>query len=470
MLYRIFFLLVLGLCQQGLAQPFTYFPMNFPSVGIGGSGSVHDFTVDHLGRKYIYGAIYHEARPGNSFYAMIRLNSDYTIDTTFKIQGPRDIYHVNTFQNYFVVQTLNRLIKVDQNGADIQPNYFSNMHSNHPALEFFISTYSPAYGDGRILVSSDFPVFSADSSELYFLHRILPDGRRDSTFNVSTDNGVIRAEMMSDSSVYVSGIFTTYNGIYRPSFVKVDTSGIMDTSFNVNVTFGRVFPLYKYPNGKLLVRGDFFIGGHPKPLVFARLNTDGSLDSSFKILDWDSLTNTWIITVLPLADGGFLCGGRIDSYDGYPAKNILKIDSLGNIDTTAFPSGTGVTHNQTTPFVSSIRRISASQYLVMGQFNTFNGIYSPAMVMLQQNPVSIQTTENNSFTAHPYPNPSNGIFSIDANIEVKLGGVYNQQGQHVYLFKSNSIDLRHLPNGLYFYKIFNSKGQVARGKLLKIEN
>lgn len=469
MFNRILFLLVLGLCRQGSAQPFTYFPVNFPILGTGSSLLIVDFTEDHLGRKYLYGRLSYDGGIGNTFYAMIRLNADYSVDTTFKLFGTSDVYHVHTFNNSFIIEGASRIIKIDLNGVDIQPNYFSSMYAEHPALEYFISTNSAAYSDGRILMVSDFPVFNADSSELYFLHRILPDGRRDSTFNISTDNGVLRAKKMDDSSIYVSGIFTIYNGVYRPSFVKVDTSGIMDTSFNANISFGRIFPLYKYPNGKLLVRGDFIVNGHPNPLVFARLNIDGSLDSSFKILEMDSSAITGIISVLPLADGGFLCGGRIDSYDGFLVQNILKIDSLGNIDTTAFP-GTGVTHNQTTSFVSSIRRISSTQYLVMGQFNRFNGIYSPALVMLQQHPVSINKPPSNTFTTHPYPNPTKGIFSIDASVNIEKVIVYNQHGQIVGKFNTNELDLLQFPDGLYYYNITTNTGQIATGKIFKLED
>ncbi len=473
MFLRILFLLVLGLCRQGSAQPFTYFPVNFPFLGSATTPLAMDYAEDKYGRKYVYGRISHEVTFfTTAFNGMIRFNADFTIDTTFRISGISGISgisHVNTFGDSFIIEGDYKIKKIDLNGTDIQPSYFSNMYANHPFLEVFLSTNSAAYSDGRILMTSEFPIINSDSSKLYFLHRFLPDGRRDSTFNISTDNGVIRAKKMDDSSIYVSGYFSTYNGVNRPSFVKVDTSGNMDTSFNMNARFGRVFPLYKYPNGKLLVRGDFLVNGHPNPLIFARLNVDGSLDSSFKRLELDSFSNTWIVTVLPLADGGFLCGGLINIYDGFPVQNILKIDSLGNIDTTAFP-GSGLTTNQSVSLVSSIRRISPTKYLVMGQFKTFNGIYSPALVMLQQHPVSVNQIEPNIFSTHPFPNPSSGIFSIDAAVSVEKVVVYNQQGKNVGEFNTNKIDLQQLPDGMYFYKITTTSSQTATGKLVKLSD
>ena len=81
----------------------------------------------------------------------------------------------------------------------------------------------------------------------------------------------------------VGGTFYQYNSIAR-----LNADGALDTSFVNAQIFGEIRSVYIYPNddpnfpNKILIGGDFFASSGTKYYPrFARLNADGSLDTTF---------------------------------------------------------------------------------------------------------------------------------------------------------------------------------------------
>lgn len=63
-----------------------------------------------------------------------------------------------------------------------------------------------------------------------------------------------------------------------------------------------------------------------------------------------------------------------------------------------------------------------------------------------------------------YPNPSNGLFTLN-NTDEKQTIIYNTLGEQVATINlvegENKIDLSHLPNGIYFIQCGNKKGKIV---------
>src|SRR4029077_2413605 len=70
---------------------------------------------------------------------------------------------------------------------------------------------------------------------------------------------------------------------------------------------------------------------------FARLNSDGSLDSSFTVTG-DSSAQAWAIQ----PDGKILIGGFFTTINGVGRASVARLNSDGSLDTT-FNPGTGAT-------------------------------------------------------------------------------------------------------------------------------
>lgn len=107
------------------------------------------------------------------------------------------------------------------------------------------------------------------------------------------DNPVSSATVLPDGSVLLSGTFHLDDGAETYSVVKLSANGRLDSSFHLPVVenIGNstrpvvITHLRSAPDGKVWILGRFdTIGGIPAPGV-ARLNPDGSLDSSFSLAD-----------------------------------------------------------------------------------------------------------------------------------------------------------------------------------------
>jgi hypothetical protein len=93
---------------------------------------------------------------------------------------------------------------------------------------------------------------------------------------------------------------------------------------------------------------------------------------------------------------------------------------------------------------------------------TPNGAYDGFMLKMQSGTLSSNDFILNAFKL--YPNPSNGIYNLNAEIEANYS-IVNTLGQVLHKgkveFGSNVIDIQNQPNGLYFI-------QFNEGKALKI--
>jgi hypothetical protein len=82
----------------------------------------------------------------------------------------------------------------------------------------------------------------------------------------------------AETSFYVAGYFTEYNGITVNHIMKLDTLGIIDPSFNSGSGFNNVvYGFFGIWGNKLWVLGDFTSYNGLPAYYMAVLNADGSL-------------------------------------------------------------------------------------------------------------------------------------------------------------------------------------------------
>jgi uncharacterized delta-60 repeat protein len=133
---------------------------------------------------------------------------------------------------------------------------------------------------------------------------------------VTTSTGVfVSAESVQpDGKIIVAGSFTVVNDVIRSEIVRLNTDGSVDSSFTCTAcTFGVVNTLVQ-PDGKILVAGqDTSVGFFKAKLI--RLNSDGSQDMTF---------------ANPFA-------GLSDSFDRFATLHAIQAD--GKIYTSVFTSG-----------------------------------------------------------------------------------------------------------------------------------
>src|SRR4028118_1781645 len=119
--------------------------------------------------------------------------------------------------------------------------------------------------------------------------------------------------------------------------------GEVDSSFNVNVGFPTeetVSALAVQPDGKFLIGGKFTQANGVLRNSIARFNADGSLDASFNAgldLRLDAAAYVTAITVQP--DGKILIGGPFTHISGAMRRRIARLNSDGSLDTSYVDSG-----------------------------------------------------------------------------------------------------------------------------------
>ncbi|MCX6112677.1 MAG: chitobiase/beta-hexosaminidase C-terminal domain-containing protein, partial [Proteobacteria bacterium] len=147
-----------------------------------------------------------------------------------------------------------------------------------------------------------------------------------------TPSNVVSYNYALTPQIFVGGAFTTYGNIYN-KLVRVNSDGTLDSSFNPGT--GATGPndnirsILIQSNGKILVNGYFqsFNGVVHHGLV--RLNSDGSLDTSF---DPNFITETDSITMQN--DGKILVAGVFKNPDDTSYHGIIRLNTDGSLDTS----------------------------------------------------------------------------------------------------------------------------------------
>lgn len=117
--------------------------------------------------------------------------------------------------------------------------------------------------------------------------------------------------------------------------IRVNTDGSLDASFKPPAPLNSdamISSVAIQADGKILVSGSFITGNK---VSIARLNSDGSLDNSFR-LSTDIITSSPVIrTVLLQPDGKIIIIGKFDYPLGtFLASGIARLDAAGKLDQT----------------------------------------------------------------------------------------------------------------------------------------
>jgi uncharacterized delta-60 repeat protein len=171
------------------------------------------------------------------------------------------------------------------------------------------------------------------------------DGSIDPTFNIGTgfDDGVLSIVLQPDGQILAAGDFTSYNGNSRSKIIRLNTDGSLDTSFTIGTGFiGRVASL-SFDDGDwfILCTGTFTSYNGTTRNRIIRLNGDGSIDPTFTI---GTGFNNYTQTSLILPDGKILVGGNFTQFNGNAAYYLARLNSDGTFDNTF---ALGVTLNST---------------------------------------------------------------------------------------------------------------------------
>lgn len=232
------------------------------------------------------------------------------------------------------------MFKIFSNGS-MDTSYVNNSPNISPSGRLALDS------SGRAVVITNTALI--DGSRAVGIWRINTNGTLDSSINANVGDGFTadgyggyspaRIQITSDQSilVYMPNAFAYKNNVIA-NIVKLNSDFTYDTNwaYNANGIAGRIDAIAYDTNGKILIGGNFTsIFGTTKNRI-ARLNSDGSIDSTFLGTGFGvPVTGGPYITKLAVQpDGKILVSGGFQTYSGTAAKGITRLNSDGTLDTT----------------------------------------------------------------------------------------------------------------------------------------
>lgn len=234
--------------------------------------------------------------------------------------------------------------------------------------------------DGKIVYVGYFTSYAGTAANRII--RLNADFSVDDTFVYGTgfNNDATALAIQSDGKLIVGGNFTAYNGTSRNRIVRLNTDGSLDTTFSIGTGFNAsVWSLAVQSDGKIIAGGDFATySGASRPGVI-RLNSNGSIDTTFAAA---SSVDSTVYQVAIQSDGKVLAGGLFTAYSGVSVGGLVRLTTAGIIDST-FPTS-GVNSGGFLG-VYSLDVLSDNKIMIGGNFTTYSGVSSRDLARLNSN-------------------------------------------------------------------------------------
>jgi uncharacterized delta-60 repeat protein len=377
--------------------------------------------------KIIIGGLFSGAS-NSGFKGLYRLNSNGSFDNQFTPLDVGAVYGVNYQPNGQII------VGGFRSGEDANSRAFfaliNSDGSNNPNFPGSIGTYGTVNAlatqtDGKVLVGGDF--VEVNGKERRRIARLNLDGTLDSTFNPGNGaNDLVQGlALQSDGKVVLCGRFGLFNGVSQYNLIRLNNDGSVDSSFVTNVDVnGQVSKCVAQSDGKIIIAESFNFYGGVSRKNLARLNTNGSLDTSFDA--GVGLGN--IQSILPQPDGKILLCGQF-------TKSIIRLNSDGTVD-TGFNVGTGAAG-----IISAFAIQSDGKIVIGGSFSAYNGVLRSNLARINnngsldltfnpstQNLLALQIQPNGRIIVGGYIPTSNGMSQ-------KYLGRFNTDGSLDYTFR-----------------------------------
>jgi len=248
-----------------------------PGMGIEPGGEVLSIFVETNG-QIILGGVFDEFN-GQGYDAVVRLNSDGSIDT-----------------NFFI-------------GQD-------------PSLGV---TCVVAQTNGMILIGGGFS--SVNGVNQRFLARLRVDGSLDLTFTPTISGAVSKILLVENGQFLITGSFTQVNTQSRPAIARLNSNGSLDPSFFTGITGGNLNGIAFDSSGNILIAGSIDVSTNQ--FLAARFFPNGNQDESF---DPGPFNTGSLISIGVEPNGEIIVTGGFTSVDGYSRTGITELYTNGTVD------------------------------------------------------------------------------------------------------------------------------------------
>ena len=314
-------------------------------AGLNGGAVVKAMAVQADGKIVVGGSFNKAGKTGVGSIA--RFNSDITRDDSFNQGGAGadgDIESIHILGNgkiivagafaHFNGVLVNGIARLNADGS------LDTQFNQGGAGADGVVTCVVVESSGKLIVGGAFTHFNSSAASR--LVRLNADGSVDSSYNTAgsgADGTVLSLALQPDGRLVVAGGFTHFNNAARGRVARLNVDGTLDSSFaaGLNGANNSVKCAAVQPDGMILVGGDFTVVNGAGQGHIARLQSDGTLDSSFNA-GGAGLDGT-VRTMALQANGRIVIGGAFGAFNGSSVNFLARLLADGGMD-TAFNAGT----------------------------------------------------------------------------------------------------------------------------------
>ena len=442
----------------------------------------------------------------NDDFSIVRFNSDGSIDNTFNGNGIQitDLGNTYDYAQALAIQSDGKIVVGGASNGDFalvrynSDGSLDNTFNGTGVQTTDLSNDDYGYGvtlqaNGKIILVGNANT-STGTVDLTVL-RYNVNGSLDSTFNgtgIQTTNFTTYSsdfgndvKVQADGKIVVAGYTQTFSN-YEYAVVRYNSDGSLDNSFDsdgiqttaMGVSIDIAFSLAIQTDGKIIIAGRTGNGSSASDFGLVRYNTNGSLDLTFsgdgiQTTDFGFREFGKAITLQP--DGKFIVVGSTD-YFGSDDFAIARYNTDGSLDLSFSGDGKQTTSFSSIGDAASSVAIQSDGRIVVAGYSNNNGVDNEFAIARYFSGLITEIEEpanNDQISTTIFPNP------FDRETKLKLIGtsqfpstliIYNTLGQivHSQIINTNESSLElSLTNGIYTYTIASETGKLySRGKLL----
>lgn len=415
---------------------------------IGHSEFPEDIVIQPDGKIIVVGSAYLGSTPSgpgpyNAF--AVRYNANGSLDTSFATNG---IYKLTSARQFVSVMLLS-------SGAIVLGG---NTSLNNEYLAILVKLDSNGVEDSQYGTNG---VLSLTSSNFKFL--------------------MWEAILLNNGSIFCVGY--EYSDILNHSksaYCKIDSFGNFDTTFG---TSGKVtLDLFNYNpitnitellhTARELPNGQIVVGGTELNPFLLKMNSNGSLDSTFGTNGMKILSYSFRPRVMATQeDGKIIIGSATRSALGGLAYRIVRFDTDGDLDTT-FNNGKGLVDIDASAGDDWLNHIKlqSNDTLIIGGGSKINNAYNFTLArLLLDTPLSVEESLEQFIKV--YPNPFNDrLFVDDFEGIIKSIKIFDNTGRIIKMV-SNSNPIKEIytdfANGIYHISVETKDGRIMNKKMIK---
>lgn len=395
--------------------------------------------------------------------AIARLNSNGSLDINFNAP---DIF--NNFSTFSIAEQSDGKILVagwDQNSGE--KKYISRLNSDGSIdASFNIGTGANdivrsvvLQPDGKIIVAGDFTFFNGQFTN--YIIRLNSNGSIDNSFVpfAGPNNKITSCTLLQNGKIIIRGIFTSYDNISRNYIARLNIDGTLDTTFNPAITTTDfIYSNIVEANNEDILFGAFFSHNGSSKQTVLRMKIDGTIDTNFNL---DNFTDAPVYSIALQNNQKILIGGDFNQCNGFSRKSFARLNNDGSID-NFFNVGTGA--NST---VSTIISINNNAAFISGGFSNYNGTNISRIAKIYTNE-NLDVADSRDFKFNVYPIPVQDKLFLSENIFYTYE-IYDLIGQKITSSKITNkyIDVSNLKKGIYILKVKSINGITISKKIIK---